>query len=95
MKSISSLLIAAFVVLFPILSKALNKAEDPVAVDDSVTMMQYGTVHINVLANDYDPAGLAIFIDEVDEEDGFEISFQDSTVSITALEYYDWGIYFH
>lgn len=81
--------LSSFLILLSISLFAQQKAEDPVAVDDSVTMMQYGTVHINVLANDYDPADLTIFIDEVDEEEGFEISFQDSIVSITALEYYD------
>lgn len=70
-----------------------QKSDRPVAVNDSVTMMQYGTVEINVLANDYDPNGLAIFIEEVEVEgeEGFEVSFQDSIVSITALEYYDYS----
>jgi len=80
----------SFLVFLSISLFAQQKVEDPVAVDDSVSMMQYGTIHINVLANDYDPNGEAIYIDDLDEEEGFEISFQDSIVTIKALIYYDW-----
>ncbi|NPD85133.1 T9SS type A sorting domain-containing protein [Lentimicrobium sp. L6] len=79
-----------FLFIFSFSTVYAQRADDPVAVDDSVIMMHYGTIHINVLANDYDPNGEAIHIDDLDEEEGFEISFQDSIVTIKALIYYDW-----
>lgn len=78
-----------FIFLFIFSSVFAQKVDDPVAVDDFATLEQYGSVSINVIENDYDPNGEAIYIYELEEEDGFEISFQDSIVTINALSYDD------
>ncbi|NPD46846.1 Ig-like domain-containing protein [Lentimicrobium sp. S6] len=74
--------------LFFQISVSFAQNENPVAVDDDLIVHSWGTYTVNVLDNDYDPDGDSIYIDEVYDEEGFEISFSSSQVFITVTSHY-------
>lgn len=88
MKKILSLL-----ALFLFITPFSFSQDDPVAVNDTVHLMQYGTVSVNVLANDYDPNDEAIHIYEIDDDDRFVITYVDSVVTIAMIDYYGVGVF--
>jgi hypothetical protein len=81
--------ITLFTLFFFIISNSYSQV-DPVAVNDTAYLMQYGTININVLANDYDPNYEAIHIYDLDDADGFMITYADSVVTIAMLDYFNW-----
>ncbi len=77
-----------FIFLFIFSSTYAQKGEDPVAVNDTISMMTYGSIMVDVVANDYDPNDLDIFISELSESDYFSLEVIDDKVLITSTKYF-------
>lgn len=74
--------------VFSLSNVRAQKSERPVAVNDTITMITYGSVLVDVMANDYDPNDLEFFISEVDDSDYFNLEIVDGQVLVTSTQYF-------